>query len=226
MRYWEIIEKLDLGAYWAEFLRTNPSNYLPYHNLQHTIHMIEDAFAGAVAENLAPFIEHPIMKAHILAAMFHDYGHKGGIYRLDPKQVEAGLVKSAPDSVNIQIAIDKVSGMLAMGFWPMGVSLGSVVNGIQATQFPYEIPAEELTLSGRILRDADILMATKASLLSTNLFGLSAEMGFPLELLAPRNKEFLSGIKQSTDWGKAIWAAHLPRILEEHDAFIRAWGSV
>ena len=224
MRYYEIIKQLGLEPWWGEFLRSNPSNTLPYHNFLHTTFMIEDAFEGAMAEGLTPVIDHPVMKALILAAMYHDWGHTGGVFNLDPERVKAGEVKASPDSVNIRLAVEKVKGMLKLGFWPCGVSLDQVINNIKATQFPYDIPAEDLTPSGRILRDADILTSCRDSKVFQCLFGLSREPGVPMDLWPELNKRFVLSIEQSTEWGKRRWAAALPQILEEYDAFIQAWN--
>lgn len=225
MRYYEIIKMLGLEPWWGEFLRSNQSNTLPYHNALHTMYIIEDAYEGALAEGLAPTKDHPIMKALILAAMYHDWGHTGGIFRLDPERVKSGNTKASPDSINIRLAVEKVKGLLTEGFWPTGVSLDQVISSIKATQYPYDVPPEDLTPSGRILRDADILTSCRDSKVFLCLFGLSQELGVSMDLWPELNKRFVQSIEQSTDWGKRRWKACLPQILEEYDALISAWNT-
>ncbi len=219
MRYYEIIEKLGLTPWWGEFLRTNTANRLPYHNVQHTIFMIEDAYAGALAEGLAP----ALMKGHILAAMFHDFDHTGGYFYLNPKLVAAKVSAPEPDSVNILHACVKVRSMLEKGFWPSGVSLDAVLKAIRATQYPYEVEPE--TQSGRILRDADVLTYARPTFLYMNVLGLALELNLTLDGRPDLMKAFLGSIQQGTEWGKARWAEVLPGILAETDAFTRAWTS-
>ena len=213
MRYWEILEKLDLVPWWAEFVQTNRSNRLPYHNLQHAMYMVEDAYEGALAEGLATTDTHPIIKALIMAAIFHDYGHTGGVFHL------AAGSPYPPDSENIAIAVAKVSSLLRSGFWPSGVSLDMVIASIKATEYPYTESPENITPSGRILRDADLLTSAKITFVPHVIYGLSEEMGYPLKTLAQGEKIFLMKVVMTTEWGRTHWAVELPRIIEELDFF-------
>jgi len=223
MRYWEIIRDLGLEPLWGEFVRSNPSNRNPYHNLIHTTYMIEDAYEGAMAMRL------PALKAHVLAAMYHDWGHTGGIIRLNPKLIGTGLgpgtSEAYPDSHNIKIATDKVMELARGDLWPVGVNVVDVILAIKATEFPYTVSPEKLTLSGRILRDADVMTSGRETMIAMCDLGLAAELGInDLVVMAEREKAFLSSIEPSTIWGKATWSLMLPRIIAEHDAFIRALG--
>jgi len=223
MRYYEIIEKMGLEPWWADFIKTNSSNRLPYHNMQHTMFMIEDCYEGAMSEGLAPNLDHPLIKTLILAAIYHDWGHTGGVWHLNPKLRGAGLGPGGsdayPDSENVKIAIEKVRSLLEIGFWPSGVSLNQVINTIRATEYPYAVPVEDLTPAGRIIRDADLQTSTKGLLIPHVVYGLSEELGYPIEVLIQGEIKFLESAELITDWGKRRWSLHLPLMIEELNVF-------
>ncbi|MFA6235436.1 MAG: hypothetical protein WC824_14770 [Bacteroidota bacterium] len=230
MRYWEIIEKFDLVPWWGEFLKSNPSLNIPYHNLQHTIYMVEDAYEGAMTEGLVPNENHPLLRAHLLAAIYHDWGHTGGVIHLNPKlrgtETGPGISEAFPDSENIRIALDKVHAMNALGFWPAGVSLDQVFKGIQATEFPYNVPPENLSLSGRILRDADFMTNWRQTMLPHVMCGLAQELGYSLREFLVGRRAFNEGMEACTDWGKRKRTVFLEECFAEIDLNIRALGKI
>lgn len=115
----------------------NPSNNLPYHGIDHlfvvfeTAHMIYNSEFGML--DLVNELE------LYVAALFHDYNHSGGKLK---------------DSENITNAINGLRTYVLQNGASFNVK--EVEYLIRATEFPYTVADENLTVGAKILRDADM----------------------------------------------------------------------
>ena len=144
-RYYEIIEKFGLQKEFAIYLQSKSIN-APYHNLWHTINMIEDCYE---CYNFIHGNDHGCLNL-IVAAIFHDINHTQGKFS---------------DDVNINIALQEVKSL------PYDTT--EIQDIIKATQYPYVIPAESLNENQKIIRDCDLMSSFKDTLLPHCLVGLS-----------------------------------------------------
>jgi hypothetical protein len=124
------------------------------------------------------------MRNLLIAALFHDFDHTG---------------KSGPDSVNIGRSI---AGLVEHLLYEDEASLLEIVKLIKATEYPYTFPAEKLTLSCQIIRDADMSQALTVAWIQQVVFGLSEEWGkSPLEVLKMQ-MPFHQNLQFFTEWAK------------------------
>lgn len=173
MRYYQIIEQLDLKKEFSIYLNSESID-APYHNLWHTINMIEDCYDAYVYENGTARGCNDL----IIAAIFHDIDHSQGKYS---------------DDVNIERALKRVR--------ELPYYTDEIENIIKATQYPYVIPAEQLRPKQKIIRDADLMSSFKATLLPHCLIGLSRELNVDLTNMLKGQEKFIEGSKWNTQWG-------------------------
>lgn len=173
-RYYEIIEQLKLQEEFAVYLMSSSIN-APYHNLWHTISMIEDCYDGYVHETGSDFG----CKNLIIAAIFHDIDHSQGKYS---------------DDVNIKVALARVD--------ELPYNTEEIKDIIRATQYPYVIPADELSLEQKIIRDADLMSSFKLTLLPHCLVGLSEELNIDLVKMFDGQERFIENSEFNTQWGR------------------------
>ena len=127
------------------------------------------------------------MRNLLIAALFHDYDHLGTL---------------GNDAVNIERA---VAGLERHIFPTDIMHLGEIATLIRVTEFPHKTPAHELTLSAKILRDADLCQVFSPSWIQQVVFGLAAEWGkSPLEVLQMQHP-FLSHMSFGTEWANTLY---------------------
>lgn len=157
----------------------------PYHNFRHMMHMVwlchhaSNYYLGTISPRE--------MRNLLIAAMFHDFDHRG---------------TQGDDEINIQLAI---RGLEKYILPEDHAHLGEITAIIQATQYPYRISSDELGLLSQIIRDADCSQALNAAWLQEVVFGLAAEWNkSPLEVLRAQ-ESFHRNLKFSTEWAKNFW---------------------
>lgn len=193
-----IIEKLSLQEEFSFILQNNKSNWLPYHNLRHTICMVENCYEGALYENLS---EEYITKL-IIAALFHDTNHSGG---------------AQPDSENVKNA--KSLASIFFSTKDEAISLEDyteIIDIISATEFPYTIENHKLTLQQKIIRDADLLQAFREDSTTQTFFGLMREFKTnDFEKFYEGQTNFLQSAELSmrTNWGAWQYKTNLKTYL-------------
>jgi len=191
----------DLAHYFRVVMQTNPGNNNPYHNFRHLGHVTWMCYKGCVyyRNELDP----REMRDLLIAALFHDYAHRG---------------RSGNDDLNIELAVRGLRPHLL----PEDVQSADTIYGlIRSTEFPHVLPADHLSLAGQILRDADMSQSASDAWLQQVVFGLAAEMGIsPLEMLH-RQIGFHEQVEPITDWGKKEFGPSILEKLKEAHALLR-----
>ena len=154
----------------------------PYHNFRHMLHVTWLCYRAC--EYYLGRISPREMRNLLIAALFHDFDHRG---------------VAGDDSVNIALAIKALNQYLLSEDRKY---FDEIVAVIKATEFPHKIPAAELKLCGRILRDADVAQALEPTWLYQVIFGLAAELEKTLIEMLKIQEQFLSGLNFSTDWAR------------------------
>lgn len=175
-----------LEEIYAWFIQHNQSNNLPFHNLYHTQCMMLNCFAGAL---MAEF-ESQDVKTLLLAAMFHDANHSGGL---------------ESDAVNIERALALLDEA-ALVFDLKTATVSQAKEIIQATQYPYV--KEATTEAEHIIRDADMMQILEACWFEHIFIGLRREfshrMGaMTLAQFCDFEESFFASVPFHSLWGKA-----------------------
>lgn len=150
-------------------LENNHANNHPYHNLYHTLCVTQICHELATegmnyrqcntvlaGMHSAPVVlTHDHVKDLIVAALFHDFNHSGGLLS-DKLNVESAI-EGIPDEINSEF----------------------IMRIIQATEYPYIMSPDTSTELGycqAIIRDADLVQFIKDNSIPQNIFGLYKEM--------------------------------------------------
>lgn len=176
----------------------------PYHNFSHMFYVVWACYQACVyysyrGGNLSP----RKMRDLLIAAMFHDFDHSG---------------MAGNDDLNIARSVRALEKYILPEDRP---HMEDIALLIRATEFPYKIASEELSLSGQIIRDADVAQTFSEAWIQQIIFGLSAEWSkTPIEILKAQIS-FLKGIKFHTEWGrKMVTEADIIRKLYEVRDFL------
>lgn len=158
---------------------------LPYHNFRHMMHVVWLCYNAC--EYYADRLNPREMRTLLIAAMFHDFDHRGS---------------TGDDNLNIMLAIRGIEKHIL----PEDAdSLREIITIIQATEYPYKTPSATLSLSAQIIRDADLSQALNAVWLQQVIFGLAAEWKKkPIDVLKAQGA-FHQSMKFVTDWGQKMW---------------------
>lgn len=179
----------DLVAYFRAVFNHAENLCNPYHNFRHMCHVLwlcHEACAWHYEELSARKTRNLL-----IAALFHDFDHTG---------------KPGPDAVNIERAITGLKQHFALEDCS---EFGNIAALIKATEFPHTAPPEAVSLSARILRDADLSQALSVAWIQQVVFGLATEWGkTPLEVLKLQ-EPFHKNLKFSTEWAKAKFPASI-----------------
>jgi hypothetical protein len=169
-------------------VENNKSNAAPYHSLHHMLRVMYHCNEGAEYHKLDSLSRINLL----VAALFHDFSHTQG---------------KEKDDVNVQIAISGVQSWYNSN--PLNetnVNIDKVVEIIKATQYPYVIPAEDLTIEQAIIRDADLMPSLEVDWINTMIVGLKEEMGVDSFLrMVEGQQAFHSGIEMCSTWGREVY---------------------
>jgi len=187
----QLIEKYQLGPVVRWILENNPSQALPYHNLQHSLYVM--FYAEKCWDSWRWGFEKECPVHVLLAALFHDFGHSGGLF---------------PDGKNVEIAADAFRYFHFHNerkrepyISPDAYHVDMVANLILATEYPHEL--ECLTADRMCLLDADMMQYCNDTLFGC-LVGIRSECfrytGWDEYL--EKTIEFLDGIAFHTPYGK------------------------
>ncbi len=184
-------------------------NLNPYHNTLHELQNVYYAFSCFV--NTRALIDNgPLIADLVVASLFHDHNHSGGILR---------------DDRNVARAIEFAGRELSLK--------ESVLRIIECTQFvDGKFPIEPTNLAERCIRDAD-LMTIYSQEGFRLMLGLFEEMsGKPLSKFAEseitgaleRTVEFLTAQTMYTDHGNRMRDEHLTGQLRKFGDYVeRQW---
>lgn len=169
--HWYISANKNLSDFYRYYISHCTSLTLPYHNINHTLGMMQHVITiyeavnkGGKSSVYGFRLDDQDLFMLLTAAMFHDFNHSGG--RFD-------------DSVNIENAINGLFSCIDACLIENEDSIRlkeACAELIKATQFPYVIPDEMLDIRQRILRECDITVCFYEDYISHTIFGLAEEM--------------------------------------------------
>ncbi len=188
----------DLKSYFEIFLSAK-NLYNPYHNFRHIIHVVWLCYNACIYYR--EILTGREMRNLLIAAIFHDYNHRG---------------RTSDDDLNIELAIRALKKHILEQDRRF---FDEIVELMRATKFPYDTKSRDLSLSAQILRDADSSQGLSPVWVQQIVFGLSAEMDItPVKML--REQElFFRRLEFTTDWAKKEFPQSL---IEERIAEARA----
>lgn len=171
--------------------RSNPSYDLPYHNTRHLMFVAEMCDQGATYHNIAEDDHHGV----VIAALMHDFDHKGGVQHDDSKNI-----RQAIDGLS-DVAIDDETSL------PFSDNVYHIAHDcIVATQYPYIV--DETSIVQCIIRDADLMTIYDVDHAVDQMQGLYIEMCMFNRRVIPQQKfvedfiKFQRAIKWRTQWAK------------------------
>jgi hypothetical protein len=182
-----IVKLESLEKEFLYLLEKNKSNRLPYHNLNHTLTVTKNVYEGAMYEGVKIHIRRNL----IIAALFHDFNHSGGLLS---------------DKENVEISISGFSDFVRINGGYTDDDIFNVIDIIKATEYPYVIPTNKLTIEQSIIRDADIMQIFESDRMSQVVYGLAQEFGVKIDSdFVSKQKAFVSSIIPITKWGQWKW---------------------
>lgn len=180
----------------------NPSNKVPYHNMDHMLTVTK--WCGRLGSmcSLTALEE----KGLILAAIFHDFDHTAG---------------KEDDNVNIQRALAGLRRFAEIHRVDEEL-LALAVENITVTQFPFI--HEPKTVAQKIIRDADLLQSLEVNREEVLVDGLRKELEVKFKRKITRGEfcenqvSFLEGLKLYTTPAQVIFDAAKPYLFSEFAA--------
>lgn len=192
LRLVRCLEHYGLVVAYSWFASHNTAANHPYHNNYHGLRVMLNCVDGLTEEPLS-FQESQEL---LLAAIFHDGDHSGGV---------------VPDCENIRAALALLKKAVDEGVVPALLHEGAATL-IEATQHPYV--REALTVSERILRDADLMNCLGDSWFEHIFVGLRHELEHKLGPLTLRSfcamqEPFFASLEFTSKWGQARKAGYI-----------------
>lgn len=171
----------------------------PYHNPRHGLHVAWQCYDASIYYQLSARDTGNLIKG----AIMHDFDHSGKIRGRDAEEIESAIralkyVCPPEDRENIP-EIEAI---------------------IRATQYPYVIPDEKLTLPMRIIRDADMSQNFSDVWIQQSWLGLAEEMGVDPVKFLKIQPEFLEKITFHTGWAKEKFEEKRAARISEIKTFI------
>lgn len=181
----------DLTSYFRVAFTQAQNCNCPYHNFRHMFHVLWLCY------NACHYYQGELsqreMRSLLVAALFHDFNHSGMM---------------GDDDLNIARSIRALKKFVVA---EDSEHLEGIVAIIEATQYPYTVPSEELPLCSQIIRDADLSQAFSVAWIQQVIFGLAAEWRTkPIEVLRAQ-AGFLGGLSFTTEWGQQMFPPALVR---------------
>ena len=181
------LANVDLTQAYDYVVRNNPANGLPYHNLFHTQCMALSCQIGAATADLPAFEQ----RALVLAALFHDYDHSGGLTS-DAENIKRACAALQQAAQVLSLPEDLVTRSLAL---------------IATTQFPPL--AEAQGEAERIIRDGDMCQMLYDSWFEQVYMGLRTEMAhsrglMTLSQFCDLQRSFFGSLQLHSAWGKSV----------------------
>jgi len=181
-------------------INNNTSNNAPYHNLHHMVTVTKCLFEGYGQYKDVLNADYDNI---MLSGMFHDMNHSMG---------------EESDELNVQYAIDAF-----LDFYNDNLELlkGSVdkemvKSMIKATQYPYVIADEDLTLNQQLIRDSDLMVVLEPDWFQNTMIGLGIELGVnDIPKMIISNINFHKSINMRTEWAQDKYEKEWPSFIEE-----------
>lgn len=179
----------DLTYYYRILIEKATNLSLLYHGLTHINRVLWYCYIGGLhymREGRLTAIQFRIL---LIAALFHDFNHSG---------------KLEDDRKQITRAIKALRKHILDSDRPY---LRDIEEVMWATLFPYG--EEVVSLSGCIIRDADMTQALDLTWMGINLVGLSMEWKITFKEMLLRQEPFLKGMKLESGWGRNTFPQHM-----------------
>jgi 3'5'-cyclic nucleotide phosphodiesterase len=184
----------DLIGYFRTLIFHATNLVRPYHNLRHMLHVTWLCYQATefYRDRLTP----RQIRNLLIAALFHDFDHPG--------HPHPGA--DDPDGINIARAIAALRRHIAV---EDRLFLPAIEALIEATHYPYAVAVEQLDLSAKIIRDADLAQALSPIWIQQVVIGLARERRVsPLEILKTQ-PAFLAALSFNTEWARERFPARL-----------------
>ncbi len=190
----------NLVHYFRAVFFNAPNVNHPYHNFRHMVHVLYLCYDACVF--YADKLTLHEMRNLLIAALFHDFDHAG---------------VAGDDAVNIERAIRGLQAHIAD---EDADNFDEIAYIIRCTEFPYKMPSDKISLSGQIIRDADLSQNFSVAWIQQVVFGLSKEWEKDaIEVLAMQEKFMRNVLRYHTEWGQQKFP---PSDIEEKIAEARA----
>jgi len=193
----KIIRKFKLDNYLKNVLEKSTSNVAPYHNFYHVMCMVKNVYNISKSLDFNDESTRPLL----IAALFHDFNHSMGAHN------DAWNVAEAIKSYKLYSKENKETNL-------------KVINIIEATQYPYVIPEDQLSLEQKIIRDADLMQTFESNYLQQNWMGLSVEMKTDLLSSLKGSEKFWNSVKFHTDYAQALSEEVMPSKFQDVEYLI------
>ena len=182
----QIYEQYPLTLKAINFLNeNNPSNNAPYHGIDHLFEVFK--FSYSISQFVPDNDE--INKLELLiACLFHDYNHSCGKLK---------------DSENISNAIDGLT--MFHKIYPE-FDLKITKDIIRATEYPYTLSDEDLTIEQKIIRDSDMCYLFNDISIVKLYQGLRTEFNQNLDVFLSNQGKFLDNVHFYTDKCQLMWS--------------------
>ncbi len=177
----QIIKKFKLDYYLKIILTKNNGNKNPYHNFYHLLTVMKNCYKISIDEQ---FDDLKSIRLILIAALFHDFNHFG---------------KKIDDSKNIKEAI---TGFLNFSK-ENNEDNQKIIEIINATEYPYKISSDKLTLQQKVIRDADAMQFYCDNYIQQVIFGLlMEELSMTLSEALDTQFKFFNEVKPLTKFAK------------------------
>ncbi len=180
----------DLIHYFRTIITHAKNLKNPYHNFRHLFHVLwlcHEACVWYIEKDPRQYgVGKKSRRNLLIAAMFHDFDHSG----------QCGTGR---DHEEIARAIDGFRKHIAL---EDKHSLPQIEELITATEFPYTIESNRLSLSAKIIRDADMGQTFDPVWIQQIIFGLAQEMGIQPKVQLLRQQKFMSSVVFHSEWGQ------------------------
>lgn len=148
----------------------NESEFAPYHNTWHMLCVVKytdylirmEKMAGRYVPD-----DDQDETVLLLAAMLHDLNHSAGEFKDDVNIEKA--------KAGIKVFIDMHKEKLNDNAWNPEWMYDKMCSLLDATQFPYVLDAEKLSMEQKILRDADMMQPYEPNMFYHLIMGLAEE---------------------------------------------------
>lgn len=198
--YSYIIDDEILSQVFKHIVLINKSNGAPYHHLHHCMTVTK-----YLNEGVDYYVDYmgKDRRSILVAGMFHDVNHSMGAEK---------------DEVNVKKAILSFNSFYESNRESLELHINKdlVCSMIKATQYPYVINDDDLTLHQKLIRDADIMIPLEPDWFQNTMVGLSTEIGInDISKMVDLNIEFHKKVVMRTDWGKEIHERNWPELIKK-----------
>lgn len=192
----DIIREFKMDEYLNILLKENKSNYAPYHNINHLLCVTKYCYLFGKEEGVSK----KELRVLVTAGLFHDFNHSEG------KKTDDKNIAEAKKCVEKYVDSDDIEDVNVL---------------IEATQYPYVIDVKDLSLSQKIIRDADFMQTFEDNFIHQVVFGLAKEIGKePIDFLSMQ-KSFISSMEFNTNTAKKYTKSKLEKLEDNVDYLIK-----